>query len=613
MLACKGRRFVQSLRKHAFVRYLRYAGPYRWLLATVILVGIVKFTLPLIPAYLVRLVVDKVIRNKENLELAYRQHLLIWYGAAMLAVMVAEAVATYVRGVATVKVASAVIFDFRQDLWKHLQRLHLGFHQSRPTGTLLSRLINDISQSQQMIRGGIINVAIDAVSGVVAVVVLMHISWQLTLLVLSILPVYGMLYRRVNPALRQASHDVQEQRAVISGTAVERLNGIAVVQSFAQEDEEERYFAVQAQELRGRSIRHGKIHQLLNSASEFLVETASAMVWIVGGWLAITTTNVSPGQLIQFTASAALLYRPIRRFSEINIIYQDSMAAIERVFAIFDVVPDVQDKPAACDATPGMGTIQFDHVRFQYGQGPMVLKDLSFSILPGERVAIVGESGAGKSTLVTLIPRLFDVTGGAIRIDGIDLRDYKLHRLRRSIGIVLQDTILFSGTIRENLRYGRKGASDAEIVEAAKAANAHDFITSSPDGYETIIGERGVTLSGGQRQRVSLARTILQNPRILILDEATSSLDSESENLIVEALDRVMAGRTCMIIAHRLSTVMGADRLLVLRNGGLVEQGSHGELLGAGGYYRYLFEQQFGPLQDLLMQDWRNGPAGRQA
>jgi ABC-type multidrug transport system fused ATPase/permease subunit len=243
-------------------------------------------------------------------------------------------------------------------------------------------------------------------------------------------------------------------------------------------------------------------------------------------------------------------------------------------------------------------------VCFQYrDEGPHVLHDVSFRVSPGERVAIVGESGAGKSTLVTLIPRLYDVTEGGICIDGVDVRDYPLRKLRRSIGIVLQDTILFSGTVRENLRYGRKKATDQEILDAAKAANAHEFIEELPQKYDTIIGERGMGLSGGQRQRISLARTILHNPRILILDEATSSLDSESENLITEAMHRVMAGRTCVIIAHRLSTIVGADRILVFREGRLVEEGPHTELLAAGGYYTYLFDQQFGPLQELLGPD----------
>ena len=328
----------------------------------------------------------------------------------------------------------------------------------------------------------------------------------------------------------------------------------------------------------------------------------AAAAWIVGGLLAIEG-RISVGEIIEFVAVVATLYAPVQRLSEVSIIYQDSMAAIERVFAVFDRMPEVRDRPGAIRLPPQRGAVEFDRVSFRYGDGPPVLRDVSFSVAPGERVAIVGESGAGKSTLVTLIPRLYDVPEGSVRVDGVDVRGYKLRRLRQGIGIVLQETILFSGPLRENLRYGRKEASDEEIIAAARAANIHDFVASLPDGYDTMVGERGLNLSGGQRQRVSLARTILQNPRILILDEATSSLDSESENLITEALQHVMAGRTCVIIAHRLSTVMGADRILVFREGRVVEQGPHAELLERDGYYRHLFEQQFGPLQNLL----RNG------
>jgi len=381
------------------------------------------------------------------------------------------------------------------------------------------------------------------------------------------------------------------------------------VQSFAQESSENEFFAQQADELRDRAVRRGRLSQTLSAASSFLITTAGVLVWVVGAYLIVGDGRLTVGRLIQFTGSAAVLYRPIRRFSEINIVYQTSMAAIERVFAIFDVVPELRNRKDPVGGFPGMGGVAFDCVTFRYeDDGPYVLRDLSLTVQPGERVAIVGESGAGKSTLVTLIPRLYDVTGGAIRIDGIDVRDYRLRQLRRSIGIVLQDTILFSGSVRENLRYGRKNATEKEITAAAKAANAHEFISEMPDGYDGVIGERGLTLSGGQRQRVSLARTILQNPRILILDEATSSLDSESENLIAEALERVMAGRTCLIIAHRLSTILSAERILVLKQGQLEEEGRHAELLAAGGYYSYLFEQQFGPLQELINQGRDEGP-----
>lgn len=569
-----------------------------------VLTGTAKFTLPLIPAWILGELADKVIQNRTGLADADRHGLLWWLGGGLIAIAVLEAVVVYIRGVTTSNVTAAMAFDIRQDLWRHMQRLSLGFHRSRPTGSLLSRLISDISVSQQMVNGGIVNVVIDAFSGGFALAMLLTINWKLTLLTLAVLPFYMVLYRRLNPRLRDISDSVQEQMSVMSGRVVERLSGIAVVQSFAREKVESERFAEYSDDLRDLNVRRGKVNMVLQSSSDFLVAMGTSLVWIVGAYIAVGGA-MSTGDIIKFTLVMAQLYLPIRRFSEINFIYQTSMAAIERIFALFDVVPEVQERPNVADRTPGMGGLEFRSVSFRYGEGPMVLKNISFSLSPGERVAVVGESGAGKSTLVTLIPRLYDVTEGVVLVDGLDVRDYPFRRLRRSIGMVLQDTILFSGTIRENLRYARKRATEQDIIRAAQVANADEFIRELAEGYETMIGERGMTLSGGQRQRLSLARTILLNPRILILDEATSSLDSESENLIVDAMQRVMAGRTCIIIAHRLSTVMGVDRILVLREGCLVEQGPHEELLAAGGYYRYLFEQQFGPLQDLLS---RNNP-----
>lgn len=593
-------------KRHILLRFLRYAWPYRGLLVLILLTGGGVFMLPLVRPYAFRLLVDDVVLNTDGLADSRRVQLLWILTGVLVGTCLLEAAAMFVRGYCRVRVSSGMAFDIRQALWRHLQHLSLGFHQSRPTGSLLSRLMSDIAVSQQMINMGILNVLINMILGAVALTVLFSLSWELTLVVISVLPIYGFLYRKINPRLRQASRDVQEQSAVISGQAVERLAGIAVVQSFAQEREEERQFAEQADELRGRFVRRGKLSQTLNASGTFLIEAAGSMVYIIWALLALRG-QMSVGQIIQFAGSAVMLYRPIRQLSQIDITFQTSMAAIERVFAIFDITPEVKQKPDVPDRRPTAGAVRFEDVGFAYEQGQDVLKGLSFEVAPGQRVAIVGESGAGKSTLVTLIPRLYDVTSGAITIDGVDVRDYPIRRLRRSIGIVLQDTILFSGTVRENLRYGRKNACDKEIIEASKAANAHEFICSFPEGYDTLLGERGLTVSGGQRQRLSLARTILQDPRILILDEATSSLDSESENLITEALQRVMTGRTSLIIAHRLSTVTSADRILVMREGRIAESGWHDQLLAAGGYYSYLFGQQFKPLQEMVKQAKRAG------
>ncbi len=582
---------MSSAKSSPLWRFLAYAKPYRWWIAAIVVFAVGLYGLAIVAASISRIFFDDVIPNQDA-------RLLWWLVGALAAIEIARATATYVRGVCMVKLRTSVVLDIRQAMWKHLQRLSLGFHQSRPAGSLLSRLMSDINEGQKIIGAGLVKVGIDLICGGIAVVTLFTISWPLTLLVLAILPVYGYMYRKVNPRIRQASRELQQQRSVMSGHAVERLNGIAVVQSFAQEPFESRLFADRCDELRAKDVYRGRLSKKLRAASDFLVKIGAHSVLVVGAMLAFKH-RITVGQIIQFAAVVGLLYGPIQRLSEVNIIYQTSMAAIERIFAIFDSTPEVKDPPGAGDRAPDHGKIQFDKVCFNYAACAPVLRDLSFTVTPGDRVAIVGESGAGKSTLVALISRLYDVTDGAIRIDGMDVRDYRLKRLRRRIGIVLQESILFSGTVRENLQYGNRQATTDQIVEAAQAANAHDFIMKLPDDYSTVIGERGLTLSGGQRQRLSLARTILQNPRILILDEATSSLDSESENLIIQALQRVMEGRTCLIIAHRLSTVIGADWILVLKEGRLVEQGPHKQLLADDGYYRHLFGQQFGPMQEL--------------
>ncbi|MFW6062122.1 MAG: ABC transporter ATP-binding protein [Planctomycetota bacterium] len=590
-------------KKHALLRYLRYALPYKRSAALAIIGGIAKFTLPLAAAKIVQIVLDWVVIDTLNLSLARRNELLWQFGLVLLGLAVVWGISIFVRGYATVRVSSSMSFDLRRDLWGHLQRLSLAFHESWPSGKLMSRLVTDVQEAERMMTAGIVNVCIDLVAGTIALALLFGISWEMTLLVLAVLPVYGLLYRRFNPRLRQASHNVQEQTSVMSGSAVERLSGMAIVQSFAQESTEQRLFDEQADELREMTLQRGKLRQGLGASGNFLVELAKNMVWVLGAWLALRPgSEMTAGQITAFVLIARHLYLPIRRLSQINITYQMSMAAIERIFAVFDIVPEIRNRPEAVDAEPSRGEIEFDHVWFSYDGNEHVLKDLTFRVQPGERVAIVGESGAGKSTVVGLIPRLYDVDYGAIRIDGIDVRDYKLRKLRKRIGIVLQDSILFSGPIRENLRYGQQDAQERDIVDAANFANAREFIEQMPQAYDTEIGERGASLSGGQRQRVSLARTILQDPTILILDEATSSLDSESENLITEAMERIMQDRTCVIIAHRLSTVVNADRILVMREGKLVEDGPHEQLLAKGGYYSYLFEQQFGPLQDMLEQ-----------
>ncbi len=509
----------------------------------------------------------------------------------------------YFDGMNMTKFSQSLVFDLRQTMWRHLQRLGLAFHNTRTTGSIQSRLMGDIAEAQSLLASSLPRLTIDAVFGVVAIGMLLWISWELTIVTVIVLPLYVWLFKHFNPRIRSSNKQLREHHAEMSGHAVERLGAISVVQTFAQEVSEARTFADNSRRIVDRQIIVGQYSHMLRSLSNFLVQAGSIAPWFVGAYVIVSSGRLNLGELLQFAGIAGMMYWPVRLLGDTSVIYQRAMASVERVFEVLDETPTVKNRRGSVDRVPGMGWVQFEGVSFAYPDREPVLHDLCFQIAPGERVAIVGESGAGKSTLATLIPRLYDVASGEISIDGIDIRDYRLRRLRRSIGIVLQDSILFSGTIRENLLYGNKKARKSDIVAAAKLANAHNFIMDLPDGYDTIVGQRGMTLSGGQRQRVSIARTILQNPRILILDEATSALDSESENLINEAMRHVMEGRTAVVIAHRLSTIVASDRVLVMKDGRVVEQGRHEELLAdKDGYYRFLFEQQFGPLKELMTQ-----------
>jgi subfamily B ATP-binding cassette protein MsbA len=435
-----------------------------------------------------------------------------------------------------------------------------------------------------------------------------------------------MTYRRLNPRVKEASRRVQSQISKISGNVQERMAGISVVKTYAAEERESERFHEDTEEHFDRVLEQTNLSSTVSAYSEGLVHLGQTIVIGFGGYMALRG-HITPGEVVKFLGYLAAMYMPVRRFAEVNVIYQTSLAAIERVFEVFDITPKIVEKPQAVTSSPQRGEVTFEQVSFDYGDDSdesrvsleeglpaielealeakhskearenrrrPVLDQVGFAVRPGERVALVGPSGSGKTTLVSLLPRLYDVTAGRILIDGVDVRDYRLRPLRRAIGIVQQDSFLFSGSVHQNIAYGRPDASDEEVIAAARAANAHEFISQLPDGYDSMLGERGVNLSGGQRQRVSIARALLKDPRILILDEATSALDSESEGLVQDALGRLMVGRTCFIIAHRLSTVRDADRIFVMEAGRIVECGNHAELVDRGNLYARLVRQQFG-------------------
>ncbi len=627
----------KTLRDPNLRRVLSHAANYRTLLILAIVASLINLVLIFVFPWIIGSLIDHVIAPAAlsgPTDAAQRLHKLWVITFIGAGTAIGFSFITFIRGHCTVKLGNRLIADLRRDLFDHLQRLSLHFYSKERTGSIVSRLINDIQQAGNVVNGGVILVIMDAVQVLLALGLLFALSWQLALAVFGVLPLYVLTFRLFNHRVRNASRRVQSQISKISGTVQERLSGIALVKANAAEAREREQFVLDTEEHYGRVVEQSAVSHLIAGISEGLVHCGTVVVIGYGGYLAVRgNPPFTAGDLTRFLGYLGIMYGPIRRFADLNIMYQQSLAALRRVFEVFDITPKIVEKPDAIGGTPRRGEVVFQSVTFGYDaddsdesrvrldsrdssgessqdddsvgferpaprtaarRNKMVLEDLNFTVHAGQRVALVGPSGSGKTTLVSLLPRLYDVSGGRILIDGIDLRDYRLSPLRESIAIVQQDSLIFSGTIRDNLCYGRPQACESEMIDAAKAANAHGFISKLPDGYYTQIGERGVNLSGGQRQRLNIARALLKNPRILILDEATSALDSESEALVQSALDRLMRGRTCFIIAHRLSTVRNADRILVLHDGQIVEDGRHDQLLACDGLYARLVRRQFG-------------------
>ena len=486
-----------------------------------------------------------------------------------------------------------VIFKLRNDLYEHIQSLSLSFFQQNRSGSIVSRLTSDIALAQNFIGNACTLLWMDSLSVIGVVIWLFVLSPRMAVVSVLVLPLWVWSVRFFGQRIRKASHAVQEGLSELSGQVQEKVAGATVVQAFAREKRETRLFHRMHRSLYDRQISTVRLQALNMTTSNLLTGIAPITVLLFGAH-EVLHGRMTPGMMITFYLSLGMFYMPLQRLTDLAAVIANAGAAIERIFDIFDIQPDIADAEGAL-ALPDriQGRVELRHVTFGYDPTVSILKDLNLVIEPGEVVAFVGPSGAGKSTLVNLVPRFYDVTGGQILVDGQDIARVKVKSLRNTIGMVLQDNILFTGTIKENILYGRPGATDEEIVEAAVAANAHHFIEALPGGYETEIGERGTKLSGGQKQRLAITRAFLRDPRILILDEATSALDSESERLIQNALNRLMVGRTTLIIAHRLSTVMHADKIVTMDQGKIVEVGTHNELLARRGLYYHLYKAQF--------------------
>jgi subfamily B ATP-binding cassette protein MsbA len=505
-----------------------------------------------------------------------------------LALVLAQGLLTMGHSYLTAWVSQRVVADFRKHFFAHLQRLSVAFFVRRRTGEILSRLMNDVNVIQSTVTEAPIDSVKQLATFVGGVTFLLIMNWRLCLVILGLLPVLVLVARLFGTRLKSLSTEIQDETAALTTLAEEVFFGVRVVKSFVQGRREERRFAEQTDRALHVTLRRARVLALFIPTITLLTFASAAVVLWYGGHQVIEGT-VSPGDLFAFVLFAGILIGPFGSAARVFGQIKEAQGALARVFEILETEPDVQDRPDAVELPPIQGTVQVRQVVFAYDPRQPVLGDVSFEVKPGELVAIVGPTGAGKTTLVNLLHRFYDPTEGAVQIDGYDLRAVRLESLYRQIALVPQETILFGGTIMENIRYGREDASEADVIAASQAANAHEFISRLPEGYRTIVGEKGMNLSGGQRQRLAIARAVLKNPRILILDEATSSLDAESERIVQEGLDAAMAGRTRFVVAHRLTTVQRASRILVLNKGRIVEEGTHATLMAREGLYHYLY------------------------
>jgi subfamily B ATP-binding cassette protein MsbA len=577
-----------------FRRLLGYIRPYGWVMAVAIITLIIGVGLSLLLPLVIRNLVDFVFVDKNMARLNQ-------LALGLLVVFILQGFFGFIHQLSLSYVGEHAIADIRLQVFTQLQALPLSFYAERRTGEIVSRVTNDVVLLQQAITTNLVMLMRQVVTLIASVILLFFLDWRLTLLILLIVPVITLIMVRLGDRIRLASVHIQDSLAEIANVLEETTSGVRIVKSFAREPYEIGRFRQRVMATYAASMRRARISATLSPIIGFIASiTITGILWF--GGLQVIRGTMTAGDLVAYLIYSVLVATPIAVMAELYGQFQAAAGASQRVFELVDRVPDLADAPDATPLPPVIGEVAFDEVSFRYTDTMPVLRGIDFVARPGQLIALVGPSGAGKSTLVNLIPRFYDVAEGRIRIDGHDVRDVTLKSLREQIGIVPQETVLFSGTVSDNIRYGRLDATDEEIADAARAANAHDFIVNDLEsGYDTIVGEHGVKLSGGQRQRVSIARAILKNPRILILDEATSSLDSESESLVQEALEHLMASRTSFVIAHRLSTVLNADWILVLNKGEVVEQGTHADLLmNPDGLYTRLYNMQFADAVDGL-------------
>jgi len=511
---------------------------------------------------------------------------------AVLVIALIDGLCSYLEKYVTTSVGQWVTHDLRRALYSHIQRLSLAYHDHKQTGDLISRVTSDIDAIQSFINSGLLGALINSLTLFGMLAVMLYLNWRFTLIALSVAPVLAVVVYTYTRRIKKASREVRKKEGEIVSVIQEVLSSIRVVKAFAREDYEQRRLEEESLEgveiaLKARSLK-AKLAPLV----EIIVAIGTSLVLWFGARMALDGT-LSAGSLVVFIFYLGKMYKPMQELSKMTDSYSKAAVGYERIREVLDVDGEVKDLPGSRRAPRLRGQIEFDRVSFHYEPAVPVLKDVSFKIEPGQVAALVGPTGAGKTTIISLIPRFYDPTSGVVKIDGYDVRRFTQKSLRHQISFVLQETVLFHGPIWYNIAYGKPDASRGEVLRAAELANASEFIENLPRGYDTIVGERGVTLSGGQRQRIAIARAVIRNTPVLIMDEPSSGLDAASEKLVFEALDRLMKGKTAIVIAHRLSTVRDADVIFAIKDGTILESGTHGQLLESGGLYSELYNIQF--------------------
>ncbi|MDT8903798.1 ABC transporter ATP-binding protein [Anaeroselena agilis] len=568
-----------------YLRLLKYVRPYMVRVVVAVVCIILAAAANLYVPWIIKDVIDDVLTAKD-------MTMLNFIAGGIIAVFLLRGIFFYGQTYLMAFVGQRVIIDIREALYRHLQRLSMSYFETRRTGAIMSYITNDVAALQSALVESVIEMFTESVVLVGSIIAMFVLHWKLSLLTFITLPLVFQAINVFGKKLRLAGAVMQERAADITSVLQETVLAVRVIKSFVREDYEiERFGRENYQNFRAQ-MKSSQLMATLTPLIEFLAAIGVTVIIWYGGHEVIGG-NLTTGALMAFLIYVVNLSNPIKRLSRVYGNIQKALAAAQRVFEVLDTEPDIKDEPGAAELPAINGEVAFHNVSFEYKPGEPALVDISLTARPGQVVAIVGPSGAGKTTIANLIPRFYDPSSGYIAIDGIDIKTITLASLRRQIGIVPQETMLFNGTVYENILYGDLDAPREAVIAAAKAANADTFIMEMPQGYETQIGERGAKLSGGQRQRIAIARAILKNPRVLILDEATSALDTESESLVQEALDKLMVGRTSFVIAHRLSTVQRADVIIVMERGRIVEQGSHAALINTGGLYSKLYQVQF--------------------